>query len=87
MELEAVSATQARRHSGLGAIERRIERHSTAMRGAPFGLSPQIPFPLATEAPRKRGGSLRLVVVSGQSVDVCSPPLQHHGGSSHIRAS
>lgn len=64
MEPEAVSGAQARGRPGLGATERRIERHPTAMRGAPFGPSPQTPPP-PTDAPRKRDGSLRLVIVSG----------------------
>ncbi len=68
------------RPPGLGALERRVERHPTAMRGAPFGPSPSNPLP----------PSRRTRPASGRLTEACcrfrlgastraQPPLQHHG--------
>lgn len=76
MEPDAVSVAQARGRPGLGALERRIERHPTAMREPPSAPPLKLPFPLTTGAPRKRDGSLRPVVVASTRAQ---PPLQHHG--------
>ena len=79
MEPEAVSGAQARGRPGLGALERRIERHPTAMRGAPFGPSPQTPLPphdgRAPQAGRLTEACCRFRLGASTRAQ---PPLQHH---------